>query len=195
MQRKQFLASTVPAILVMGSLPLSAYAQKELTGDTRLACEALLCLATGTRPTECNPSLARYFSIWSRTWFDTLQARVNFLNLCPAGNQTPQMSSLVNVIANGAGRCDVVSLNQDLQMWMSNGQGNAYVYISNQLPDYCSAYIGNAYTYWGDQTPKYVGEPLKGGYWVLASQYDGAYSTWLATQRQIQQSTLDAGSN
>ena len=33
------------------------------TGDVRLACEAVLCLSSGTRPSECAPSLKRYFSI------------------------------------------------------------------------------------------------------------------------------------
>lgn len=38
-----------------------------LTGDTRLACEAILCLSTGERPSECQPAIRRYFSIVRRT--------------------------------------------------------------------------------------------------------------------------------
>lgn len=34
-----------------------------LTGDTKLACEAILCLSSETRPAECGPSLAKYFAI------------------------------------------------------------------------------------------------------------------------------------
>ena len=33
------------------------------TGDARLACEAVLCLSSGTRPSECAPLLKRCFSI------------------------------------------------------------------------------------------------------------------------------------
>lgn len=55
----------------------------ELTGDTKLACEALLCLSSGTRPSECSPSLNRYFSIKEKKWKDTIKARADFLKLCP----------------------------------------------------------------------------------------------------------------
>ncbi|WP_416861850.1 TrbM/KikA/MpfK family conjugal transfer protein [Helicobacter ganmani] len=34
-----------------------------LSGDTKLSCEALLCLASPIKPSECSPSLARYFGI------------------------------------------------------------------------------------------------------------------------------------
>ena len=37
-----------------------------LDGDTKLACEALLCLSSGSRPHECGPSLSRYFGIHKR---------------------------------------------------------------------------------------------------------------------------------
>lgn len=188
MQRRNLIVSVVLAVAsLFTSIPASA--QSVLTGDTRLACEALLCLASGTRPNECAPSLARYFSISYRRFSDTIRGRVNFLNLCPAGQQTPQMSSLVTAIANGAGRCDAASLNQELVMWYGSADsGNTY--ISNQLPDYCSAYINNAYANLGDLTPKYVGDPMNGGYWVPASQYDAAlaaYNAWLLQQQQQQQ--------
>ena len=59
-------------------------AQQVLTGDTRYACEAVLCLTSGQRPDECTPSLQRYFSIRLRRFNDTQRARSSFLNLCPA---------------------------------------------------------------------------------------------------------------
>lgn len=34
-----------------------------LTGDTRLSCEAILCLSSSVKPGECQPSLNRFFSI------------------------------------------------------------------------------------------------------------------------------------
>lgn len=171
MQRKNLIAS---AILAGSALTMSIPAgAQELTGDTRLACEALLCLASGTRPNECAPSLARYFSISFRNFSDTIRGRVNFLNLCPASNQTPQMSSLVSAIANGAGRCDAASLNTEMVIWNGNWD-SGYTTISNQLPNYCSAYISNAYANLGGITPKYVGIPERGGYWVAAKDYDTA---------------------
>ncbi|ENO0651419.1 conjugal transfer protein TrbM, partial [Campylobacter jejuni] len=45
------------------------FADDVLTGDTKLACEAILCLSSGTRPAECGPSLARYFAIhFKKPW-------------------------------------------------------------------------------------------------------------------------------
>ncbi len=64
----------------------SAFAQQsgqQLTGDPKLACEAILCLSSGTRPGECGPSLSRYFGISYKSWSDTVKGRRNFLNQCP----------------------------------------------------------------------------------------------------------------
>lgn len=55
-----------------------------LTGDEKLACEAMLCLVSpGKRPSECEPSIRRYFNIHKRLWSDTVRARKNFLRKCP----------------------------------------------------------------------------------------------------------------
>ena len=132
MQRKNLIASAALAVAAFGAIPATASAQEILTGDTRLACEAILCLATGTQPSECTPSLRRYFSISYRKLSDTIRGRVNFLNLCPVANQTPQMSALVNAQANGAGRCDAASLNAVLRSW--TGSDDGMVYVSNQMP-------------------------------------------------------------
>lgn len=60
----------------------SAKAQ-DLSAMATLACEATLCLSSGEQPTECTPSLNKYFSIvFTKPW-KTIQARKNFLKLCP----------------------------------------------------------------------------------------------------------------
>lgn len=85
-----------------------------------MACEAVLCLSSGTRPSECAPSLSHYFSIHKKV--DTIRARFDFfLNLCPVSNQTPEMNSLISAISNGAGRCDAASLNTTLRTWWVTG--------------------------------------------------------------------------
>lgn len=106
--KKQIYASML--LLSLASIP-SVQAQEALQGDEKLACEALLCLAASTRPTECIPPIRRYFSISYRRFSDTLRGRLNFLNLCPVVSQ-PNMSSLKNAIVNGAGRCDAAAINQ-----------------------------------------------------------------------------------
>ena len=183
---KKLLSSLVVAVAAFGSVG-TASAQEVLTGDTRLACEAVLCLASGTRPSECAQSLNRYFSITARKFKDTLKKRRNFLNLCPVSNQTPEMSSLISAQVNGAGRCDAQALNSTLISY--RGWDSGETYISNRMPDYCAAYTGHAYTDFNSSgtMPRYVGTPEEGGYWVEARDYDRAlaeYNARLEEQRR-----------
>ena len=158
---------------------LSAFADSGiLTGDTRLACEALLCLSSSERPSECNPALNRYFGIKKKTSAKTAAARRAFLSLCPVSNQTADMSRLVSALASGAGRCDATSLNLSNLIWSGEK-----IMISDRLPDYCAAYIGHEYT---DVGIKYVGTPEKEGYWVDANNYERALAEYNAAQQQKQ---------
>lgn len=86
-------------------------AHAEFTGDVKLACEAILCLSSGSAPSQCQPSLSRYFGIKMDEMSDTITARLNFLNLCPTASYDGNMKSLVKAIAHGAGRCDAATLN------------------------------------------------------------------------------------
>ena len=152
-----------------------ATAQEELTGDVRLACEAILCLATGQPPSECQPSLQRYFSITAKKLSDTIRMRLDFLNLCPVATLTPEMSALVSAMSQGAGRCDANSLNATLRSW-GRGENDA-VYIANTMPSYCAAYTNHAYTDLQDK-PRYVGIPERGGHWVEADKYEKALAEY-----------------
>lgn len=86
----------VLAGLLAAGWTTSAKANQVLTGDTALACEAILCLAAGgARPQECAASIAKYFSI-SATKPSRLKAkRKGFLELCPSG-EPALVESLVN---------------------------------------------------------------------------------------------------
>jgi hypothetical protein len=133
----------LPTILLITLVMSTAHADSsELTGKVKLACEAILCLSIGSPPGECSPSLSEYFSIDFDDFSDTIQGRINFLNLCPVSSETPQMKSLVNAIANGAGRCDAASLNATLIAYTNGLQGC----IQGTKPTYCSAYEGHEYT-------------------------------------------------
>lgn len=85
MKIKKLVAASLVAAAFFAS-PTTA-AEDMLTGDARLACEAILCLSTGERPSECAPSIQRYFSISLRKFKDTLKARKKFLSLCPKAPQ------------------------------------------------------------------------------------------------------------
>lgn len=152
----------------------SASAQEALQGDQKLACEALLCLSTSTRPAECTPSLQRYFSISFRKFSDTLRGRMNFLNLCPMVTDA-NMASYKNSVINGAGRCDAASINQS--SYVSDGDSSAG-HVNNVMPDYCNAYYEGQYLQ--SPSPMYVGTPSEGGYWVEAKDYDAALNAYNA---------------
>lgn len=152
-----------------------------LDGDTKLACEALLCLSSGNRPGECGPSLSRYFGIHRKKWKNTLKARRNFLRLCPSATADPNMESLVEVIVNGAGRCNASELNRSHWTYMpkriceqvyDSDRGGYYTHcyeievrvIDPRLPSYCTNYNEHGYTY--EVGVHYEGDPLEGGHWV-----------------------------
>lgn len=166
--------------LLTASIYSSAMAQNQmlgvdnqiLTGDVGLACEAILCLSSGTRPGECMPSLRKYFSI------KKLLDRKDFLKRCPAVASDAGLQALVNDIANGAGQCDATSLNA--VMMIGNETGSTR--ISNQLPVPCVSYFSNGYTDFKDVIPKYVGTPERKGFWVEAAQYDVALAQYKVGQ-------------
>lgn len=169
-------------ILMASLLSVSFIASAEdnnlLTGDTRLSCEAILCLSSGDRPNECAASLKRYFSISAKRMTDTIKKRKSFLKLCPS-SQEKGMPELVDAIANGAGRCDANELNRVMQrkkvvreckkigLWQNETSctNKTIIYIEPKKPKYCTAYEQQGWTYKVDQV-KYVGNPDKGGRWV-----------------------------
>ena len=72
------------ALMVSAQTAMTSSAQAQvLTGDARLACEALVCLsAVGTPPGECSKALAKYEAMKAQLWFNPL-AVYNFLKGCP----------------------------------------------------------------------------------------------------------------
>ncbi|MBJ7264313.1 MAG: conjugal transfer protein TrbM [Burkholderiaceae bacterium] len=150
-----------------------------LTGDVRLACEAILCLAGSAQPHECSPALSRFFSIKMRNFSDTLDAREHFLSLCPSANASPQMMSLVKAMAHGAGQCDAKTLNHTLARTLGGGDaGETGTLISDHMPTYCAAYIQHEYVHLTDDLPRYVGKPDEEGFWADARDYARALAQY-----------------
>jgi len=168
------LAAVAAVWFAQASAPALADEFDTLTGDTRRACEALLCLSSGKPPHECDPALSKYFSIKKKKASDTRKARRDFLELCPAAKESSEMSELVRAISQGAGRCDAASLNRALRRWRGPGgdAGDNGWEIANKLPNYCSVYVQHGYTDLDQGMPRYVGSPKEGGYWADAAQYD-----------------------
>lgn len=178
--RKALLTALVAGLLGTGSA--SAVQVDYLTGDTRLACEAILCFSSSQRPSECNESIRKYFSIKYKKAYKTRRARKAFLNLCPTVQENQEMAGLVDVIMNAEDRCTAEALNQStlyygsiLKAGYDRGHRHYYREItherSNELPSYCQAYFGHEWTDFGEYgiTPVYIGTPGQGGFW---SDYD-----------------------
>ena len=72
------------ALVLLAQIAITPSAQAQvLTGDARLACEALLCLsAVGQAPGECSKALAKYEAMKAQLWFNPM-AVYNFLKGCP----------------------------------------------------------------------------------------------------------------
>ncbi|MGE4530840.1 MAG: TrbM/KikA/MpfK family conjugal transfer protein [Acidithiobacillus sp.] len=176
--------------------------QPVLTGLTKLACEAILCLSSGVRPGECTPSLSHYFGILiynkhGLDWPATVSARKAFLNMCPVVG-SPGMPELIDALSSGAGRCDAATLNKRLSKTAyrieerdmggdagSSRQVTAFTAIQDQKPLYCIAYENHEYTI--DVSAKYVGTPFEGGFWVDEADYSQALKKWQAAQERKQQ--------
>lgn len=154
--KKQVLAIITALIL---SNSLNANAGDILTGDTRLACEAILCLSSGTRPSECSPSLSRYFSINMKKWKDTVKARRNFLKLCPvdgADAKDPTFADLRdNILPNVDSRkctAEYINNNPETKCVKENcGEHRCrcveYAYRpATKMPIGCDALINHKYT-------------------------------------------------
>lgn len=166
----------------------SDFANDLLQGDERSACEAILCLSSNTRPNECAPSIHRYFSIKHKKLGDTLRARRDFLNMCPAKNEQG-MPELIDAIANGAGRCDAKELNRMMRYsrfekvceqknkyrfgrqytFDENCQMVKKFYVRPDKPQYCKSYHDHGWTNVSDSV-RYIGEEKNGGRWVDVRQ-------------------------
>lgn len=177
------------AIISLGLITSNASAEEILTGDTRLSCEAILCLSSGVRPGECSPSLNRYFGITDPRPSKMIRKRLDFLNLCPTAHE-PNMPALVSAIANGAGRCDANYLNKTNKRTVRvkvrdrhNAFGWSWVekeVISSRKPSYCAIYENHEYT--NLDSAKYIGTEAEGGFWSDKSNYDANLQNYNAQQ-------------
>lgn len=171
---KQWLrAFTVMAtiyLLSVTSVSADTAGQSELRGDVKLACEALLCLSTSTRPSECAPSIRRYLDV-GRDVEDAFKARMNFLRLCPAEHDSQQTEQLANDIVYAADRCNAGALNQRRRIVKKKVCDSfecrviIYSVVRNDMPSYCVAWYKNTLT--DIALPVYVGSSdNSSGHWV-----------------------------
>lgn len=163
----KILVTTFLASSILFANSENSFTADVLTGDTKLSCEAILCLSSSTRPSQCNPSIKRYFSISHKHWSDTVKARGNFLKLCPVGSDAQKDREFTNlrdnIIKNLDSGCDLDQLNvaiyeqrkevvDNLSTWID------YYKINPSLTKSCKALASSSYT---DIRPIYTCDPNK----------------------------------
>ena len=168
--KKLLSVAVLASVLASGLFAQTpSFQADELTGDTRLACEAILCLSSGEKPHECDPSIKRYFSIKAKKWKDTVNARRNFLKLCPVGDDGENDSEFRklrdDILVNVSDPCDLNTLNSMVEYsedknynchWDRDGESEICEYgvrISPKLPKSCQLLGSSKYT---NVKPKYV---------------------------------------
>jgi len=140
--------------LMLGSLSINlAFADDELTGDTKYACEAILCLSSSTRPSECMPSLRKYFSISAKKAWKTIAKRKSFLKLCPMsdGSEVDQlMETLVSDQSVMQTDCTAEALNKIVESKTESCGSDCipttYYRTKPTIPAYCEAIAKHTYT-------------------------------------------------
>ncbi len=173
-QKLKKLSLIASLLLFIGS---NAFADDVLTGDTKLACEAILCLSSGTRPAECGPSLARYFAIHFKKPWKTINARRAFLNLCPIQNDANIEDLVLNNLVDDVlpvsdpRQCTPNYLNTQVETKRSYSTFGIMSYrINPNMPNFCHALINHTYTDY--KTPKYkcTGEFYNSLEWKLSAK-------------------------
>ncbi len=145
-------------VLVIAIFSSSMFSNDMLTGDTKLSCEAILCLSTSSRPSECSPSIKKYFSISYDDWSDTVKARGDFLKLCPVGNAAEQDNTFTDLRDNilpftDPRQCTADYLNQQVEIKGANPYNGDSFYLSENAyrinpttHSQCNKLYNHAYT-------------------------------------------------
>lgn len=161
--------------LIIGSLLIfsSSLFGDELSGDTKYSCEAILCLSTGSRPSECSPSLNKYFSISAKKWKDTIAKRKSFLQLCPVGTSSEKDVEFTklrdNIILNVTAPCDAEELNRT--ELMDEDYSSSQIRINPTLTDSCKLLKSSSYT---DINVVYTCNPNA---WYSFKDWNNGYTT------------------
>ncbi|MDG6896491.1 hypothetical protein A6A19_00325 [Actinobacillus delphinicola] len=146
---------------------------ESFTGDKKLACEAILCLSTGSRPAECRPSIKKFFSIHGKKPWKTIQLRKQFLELCPNDNSQgidkdvlakrgidleenkKSMNKLEDILIHLPHECTAKALNRVVESKKGCKDCEVLYRISPYLPQAC---VDFAHHKWTDiKLPEYKG--------------------------------------
>lgn len=136
MRRDVFGLSWVLSLAVFVSV-VPAWAQQTFEGEKKQACEAVMCLSSGERPEECQPSLKKYFSIKAKKPWKTLTMRKEFLKKCPSGGYEGKEEHL-DALVQGAEVCEMPNL-------LAQINTNEPPY-TQAIPEHCFTLANHQYT-------------------------------------------------
>lgn len=153
------IINTLAVVICLSSASIASesnFIADELTGDTRLACEAILCLSSSERPAECDPSLQAYFSIKGKKWKDTLRKRKDFLKLCPAESSDNKYHTLLEEVLPHVEnhKCDADFLNSRVET--RRFDESRHKRINPQMPRFCELLYQHEYTSFKGKMPTYT---------------------------------------
>ncbi|RXK13240.1 hypothetical protein CP965_05420 [Halarcobacter mediterraneus] len=162
---KKIIVSSLMSSIFTTTLLSQDFSFAEFTGDKKLACEAVLCLSTSNRPSECEPSIEKYFSILRKKAEDTLEARKDFLALCPVGDSAEADKEFQNlrdnIIPYITENCSIENLNRiEYGEYYKRDRR-----INPELTRSCELLMSSSYTY---LNPKYTCS----GEWYILEEWN-----------------------
>lgn len=174
------LTGLIAIILLSHTAIANANANETLTGDTRTACEVILCLSSsqGKGIKECKAPLRKYFRIKAKKWHNTLKKRRAFLDLCPAANESAKMSALTTAIQNQEYACDAATLNSRTESkikWSKDEDNHRYIRLyktQSYLPKFCEALYNHEFTEYNIKRPQYTCDKNK---WYSKEDWNRGY--------------------
>lgn len=183
---------------------LNLNANDVLTGDRRTACEVLLCLSSGQRPSECDPALKHFYSIKGKKPGDTLKKRKKFLELCPtdSGNTATNiiLADYKGMLASvNPDECKPEWLNKQFQninrdthikyyrnnYLTSDSIKERYTRINPNMPSFCPTFIDHQYTDY-----KMPIHSCDGRYWTVAG-FNRGYELITITKEEYERLNPD----
>lgn len=136
---KRELSWLAASTLLCGGASAATPTPALLSGDERTACEVILCLSTGQRPSACSDPLRRFFSIRHRRPHKQIRKRMEFLDLCPDGGAVDR--DYHRVLATSGQSCDMESLLTYLNGYEGDPEG------APTVPRHCELYARHPLTY------------------------------------------------
>lgn len=166
------IVATVVGILLIGSYSVAQSNTAMLTGDSKTACEVILCLAASAgHPAECSSPLAKYFALQATPHKSLGEVRSSFLAKCPDGSSNDKnYSSLKSTLKSQNFECTAEEFNLDKHKDSYSIEGVVYRTMA-EIPDFCKKLADEQYS--DLKLPKYTCDKK----WYSPSDWTNGYES------------------